>query len=77
MVISAVQQSLCVLLSGNATMYGTVPSGSSVAVCKRDSSGNILYQGGWCSTTNAPAGNGCADAEQLNGNFAASSVTIN
>lgn len=74
-VISAISQTLCVLLSGNASMYGTTPSGSSTAVCKRDSNNKILYQGGWCSTTNSAGG--CADAEQLAGNFAASSVKIN
>ncbi len=73
--VAAINQSLCVLLSGNATMYG-VPSAMGVTVCKRDASGQILFQGDWCSTTNLAASGGCADASQLRANFAAGSVKI-
>ncbi len=74
-VVSALNQSLCVLLSGNAAMYGMTPAGSKTAVCDRDSMGKIVYQGGWCSTTNSAGG--CADSEQLAAGFAANSVLIN
>jgi hypothetical protein len=73
--VKALNETLCVLLSGNAAMYGMTAGG--VTVCKRDASNKILYQGGWCSTTNAAAAAGCADAEELAANFAASSVKIN
>jgi hypothetical protein len=76
-IVSAISQSLCVLLSGNASMYGMTPAGTTNAVCKRDAGNKILYQGGWCAGTNAAAAAGCADAEQLTGNFAANSVLIN
>jgi hypothetical protein len=76
-VVKAINETLCVLLSNNAPMYGTTGTGG-VTVCKRDpTTMKILYQGGWCSMTNAAAANGCADAEQLTANFAASSVKIN
>jgi len=74
-IVSAISQSLCVLLSGNASMYGMAQG--STTVCKRDASMKIVYQGKWCAGTNAAAAAGCADAEQLTGNFAASSVLIN
>ena len=76
-VVSAISQSLCVLLSGNAAMYGMTPNGANTAVCKRDEGGKILYQGNWCATTNMAAAGGCADAEPLTANFAASSIKIN
>jgi hypothetical protein len=59
----------------DTALYGvTGPNG--VSQCKRDASGNILYQGDWCSSTNAAATSGCADADALAGAFAASSVLI-
>jgi len=77
-VIAQLSESLCVLLSGNATMYGvTSAEAGGATVCKRDTNGNIVYQGGWCSTTNMAASPTCADAEELKANFAASSVKIN
>jgi hypothetical protein len=72
-IVSAISQSLCVLLSGNAAMYG-MASGSTT-VCKR-TGGTIDYKGHWCASTNAAASATCADSEQLTGNFAASSVLI-
>jgi hypothetical protein len=75
--ISALQESLCVLLSGNAMMYGMTAMGSSEAVCTRDANNKVIFQGNWCSTKNAPAADGCADAVQLGASFAASSVLIN
>ncbi len=62
------------ILSGSSTTYGMSSGGNTV--CKRDSSNEILYQGGWCAATNAAATGTCADAEELKANYAASSVTI-
>jgi hypothetical protein len=73
--ISSIQQTLCVLLSGNASMYG-MPGMGGLTVCKRDASMKIVYQGGWCSTTNMAAAAGCADAEHLSAEVAASSDQI-
>jgi hypothetical protein len=47
------------------------------SVCKRDSMNHIVLQGDWCSTTNAAATMGCADAERVSFGFAASSVLVN
>ena len=58
-VVSALSQSLCVILSGNATMYGTMNS-MGVTVCKRDSSNKILYQGDWCDGGTTPPANKAA-----------------
>jgi hypothetical protein len=74
--ISAIQQTLCVLLSGNATMYG-MPGMGGITVCKRDASNKIVFPGDWCAMTNMAAAGGCADAAHLTANFAASSVKIN
>jgi hypothetical protein len=77
-IITAANESLCVLLSGNSTMYGTPSADAGGAnVCKRDANGKIVYQGHWCASTNMAATSTCADAEQLKGNFSASSVKIN
>jgi hypothetical protein len=76
-IIASLNQSLCVLLSGSSSMYGAPPAQpGGPTLCKRDGNGKILYQGGWCSTTNMASTSTCADAEQLKGNFAASSVKI-
>jgi hypothetical protein len=75
--ITAINETLCVLLSGNATMYGTVSSEAGGAtVCKRDAMGNIVFQGDWCAATNAAATATCADSMHFAGTFAASSVKI-
>ncbi len=76
-VISTLNESLCVLLSGGASQYVTTKPGSSETICTTDASGNVVYQGNWCSSTNAAAANGCADSVALSANFAASSVQIN
>lgn len=70
-VISTLMQSLCVLLSQNASMYGEKNS-SGITVCKR-TNGVIDFQGDTCSM----AGQTCKDAVALSANFAASSVKIN
>jgi hypothetical protein len=74
-IVSAVGQSLCVLISGDSTMWG---DGKTPAKCKRDpATMKILYQGDWCDGTNMPAGAGCADASALAGKLAASAVKLN
>jgi hypothetical protein len=75
-VISLINQTLCVVLSGDSVMYG-MPGMGNLTVCKRDAMNNIVYKGGWCSMTNMAATTTCYDAEHLNANFAASSVLIN
>jgi hypothetical protein len=76
--VSALSETLCVLLSPDPTMYGVPGTGAQMGttVCKRDAMNKIAYQGSWCSTTNAAATASCGDAEQLAANFAASSVKI-
>ncbi len=41
-VIATLGESLCVLLSGNAAMYGMTKPGSNVTVCKRDPNNQIV-----------------------------------
>jgi hypothetical protein len=72
-IIDPLSQSLCVLLTGNAAMYG---DGGSPSRCKRDASGVILYKGDWCEATDAAATAACADAVRLNATFAASAVKL-
>jgi hypothetical protein len=71
--ISALQETLCVLLTGNAAMYGTKNS-QGVTVCKRDASNKLIFQGDWCAATNQPGG--CADAMATSATFAAQAVKI-
>jgi hypothetical protein len=71
--IGALNESLCVLLSGNSSMYGT-QNGAGMLVCKRDGNGHIVFQGDWCSTTNQAGG--CADAMRVAAGFAAQAVKI-
>lgn len=68
--VPPLSQSLCVLLSGDASTYGT--NGK----CKRDANNVIVLQGDWCSATNQAATAGCADALRFAGSFAASGVAI-
>ncbi len=69
-IISALGQSLCVLLTGDPG------DGGSPKKCARDpGTGMIIAKGDWCSPTNTPGG--CMDAFQITGNFAASAVQIN
>jgi hypothetical protein len=74
-VISALAETLCVLLSGNASMYG-VQQGSTV-VCKRDTQNKIVFQGDWCAATNQAATSSCADSLAMSAKFAAQAVQIN
>jgi hypothetical protein len=69
-----VAQSLCVILTGDPGTYGD--GAQPIQHCKRDLSQNIVFQGNWCSTTNAAATTTCADALEVSGTFAASSVLI-
>jgi hypothetical protein len=73
-VIGTLSETLCVLLAGMSNGDGASPTSH----CKRDpTTMKILFQGGWCSTTNAAASaTTCADSEQLTANFAASSIKI-
>ncbi|XXX81920.1 hypothetical protein WMF30_24485 [Sorangium sp. So ce134] len=73
-IVPTVGQSLCVVLSGDIAEYGT---GGDPNLCKRDESGQIVLKGDWCSATNSPATDDCADAYALGGEFAASAVKIN
>lgn len=75
--ITALNESLCVVLAGDPTTYGTTSPDSGATICKRDTNKTIVYQGAWCSTTNMAATATCADAEPFAGDFAASSVLIN
>lgn len=68
--VPVLNESLCVLLSGDSTSYGQ--NGR----CKRDANDNIVLQGDWCSATNQPATPGCADALRFEGSFAASGVAM-
>jgi hypothetical protein len=69
--LSVTQQSLCVLLSGNASQY------ADGARCKRDGDGTIVYQGDWCDLTNNAASGDCADSVRFQADIAASGVLIN
>jgi len=73
-IVSAVGQSLCVLITGDSTMYG---DGGSPIKCKRDAMMKVLFKGDWCAATNKAADATCFDASQLAGKLAASSVTVN
>ncbi|KYF75718.1 hypothetical protein BE20_18925 [Sorangium cellulosum] len=73
-IVPDVKQSLCVVLSGDIVKYG---AGGEPNTCKRDESGQIVLKGDWCSATNSPATDDCADAYALGGEFAASAVKIN
>jgi hypothetical protein len=73
-IIDALSQSLCVLLSGNAAMYG---NGMSPNTCKRDADMKIVFKGDWCEATNAAADAMCSDSAKLGAEFAASAVKIN
>lgn len=74
-IVDTLGQSLCVLLSGDATQYGVdAPDGTKV--CARDANAAIVYQGDWCAATNAAADAACKDAVKLGASFAASAVKI-
>jgi hypothetical protein len=74
-IISSLNESLCVLLSLDPATYGQKNS-QNVTVCKRDATNHIVLQGDWCAATDAPATATCADADALSGTFAAQGVLI-
>lgn len=65
-------ESLCVLLSGDSDTYGDGAT-SGIVHCKREN-GEIVLKGDWCSQTNSAGG--CQDAFRLEGEIAASAVTL-
>lgn len=71
--LPSVQQSLCVLLSGNAAEYG---DGAYPAKCKRGGDGQIVFQGDWCDATNSAGTPQCFDAVHFQSEFAASGVHL-
>jgi hypothetical protein len=66
--VPSVSQTLCVILSGNPSMYGTQSGG--VTHC------NGTFQGDWCAATNQAATSTCSDAVHVSAKFAAQAVTI-
>jgi hypothetical protein len=70
-IVTALQQSLCVIISGDPLTYG---DGKMPAKCKRTNT-KIDFQGDWCAGTNTAASAGCTDATKLQGSLAASAVT--
>jgi hypothetical protein len=74
-VVTALEETLCVILSGNANLYGD--GESPIEHCAKDANGKIVLHGDWCSATNAAATATCYDAFQLAGTFAAGAVKIN
>jgi hypothetical protein len=73
-IVTALSESLCVLLSGDPSTFGA-PSGT-VLRCTRAASGDILFKGDWCAATNEKATPGCEDAMRFSGAFAAIGVKI-
>jgi hypothetical protein len=73
--ISTLGGSLCALLAGGIPVNQYTTTTAAGIVCAKGDGGGYLFQGDWCSTTNAAGG--CADAMQLTANYAAGSVTIN
>ncbi len=71
--ITTPPQTLCVLLSGNADLYGD--GSAPVNKCRR-TGGKIDFHGDWCASTNSAASANCFDAVKLEGGFAASAVKI-
>lgn len=68
-VIDQLGQSLCVLLSGDAAMYGN--GSMPINKCKRDAAMKITFQGDWCDATNDTS---CKDSVRLGAGFSASGV---
>jgi hypothetical protein len=66
--VTSVSQTLCVILSGNPSMYGTQSGG--ITHC------NGTFQGDWCAATNQAATSTCSDAVHVSAKFAAQAVTI-
>lgn len=67
-IVDAVGQSLCVILSGDAATYG---NGATPSLCKRDAAMKITFKGDWCDATDD---NTCKDSARLTANFSASAV---
>lgn len=70
-IVEMLGQSLCVLISGDAAVYG---DGGAPVRCKRDMTNKIMFQGDWCQSNNQPASVDCADASRFVATFAASAV---
>jgi hypothetical protein len=73
-VVDTLGQSLCVIITGDATTYGDM--GTPIK-CKRDATMKIVYKGDWCAATNKAADAACFDAASLAGKLAASAVLLN
>lgn len=71
-VVDQLNQSLCVLLSGDVGAFGD--GGAPIERCARDMAGDIVLTGDWCSTTNSAGG--CEDAFRLEATVASSAVTV-
>ena len=69
--VPQLSESLCVLLTGGALVDTSNPNEKT---CKKDSSGNILSKGDFCSTSQKAGG--CQDSFWLAATFAASAAKI-
>lgn len=72
-IVDVLNQSLCVVLSGDPDMYGTTDA---VKKCTRDGMGKIILQGDRCAATYPDTAAGCADSVFLAAKFAASGALI-
>lgn len=72
-VVEQLNQTLCVLLSGNVSEFGEVVEGQPTR-CTRDGEGAIVFEGDWCKATDSA--DGCKDAMRLTASVAASSVEL-
>jgi uncharacterized membrane protein YgcG len=70
-VVEVINQSLCVLLSGDPATYG---DGGDPMRCRRDAGDRIVLTGDWCSTSNSAGG--CQDSMRLTAGIAASAVAL-
>jgi hypothetical protein len=73
--VPELNETLCLLIAGGPSMQGTL-GGTTMQACARGENNAIAAQGDWCSTTDAPASAGCADAMRFAGSFAASGTAI-
>jgi hypothetical protein len=67
-------QSLCVLLSGDASQYGD--GGHPIVRCKKAANSDFVFQGDWCAATDEAATATCHDALRFAATFAASRVDL-
>lgn len=72
-VVNEVNESLCVLLSGDPSTYG---DGGSPQRCRRDGNQAIQFAGDWCIATNAAATAECSDAMAISFDFTANAVAV-